>query len=68
MEVNGGAAKHDNVYIYQPISWVCDLHGVKNNSASIYLVRLAKLFIFVRNCESSHLVDFLSVNYNINVV
>ncbi len=23
---------HDNVFIYQPISVVCDLHGVKNDS------------------------------------
>ncbi len=43
--------KHDNVYIYQPISVVCDLtlHGVKNNSASSYLDRLVKVLIFVRN-------------------
>ncbi len=34
--------KHDNVYIYQPISVVYDQHGIKHNSVFSYLVRLGK--------------------------
>ncbi len=64
MEVNGGDAvfldKNTITFTFisrfSPtwISVVCALRGLKNNSASNYLVRLGKLLIFVRNCESTH--------------